>query len=83
MKLRIRALELRLSGGEIARQMGVVNSTVTAWLRGDREIPLDRVLELAALLKLPVTELLSPTVLAIVEAVERERQTKPEVSHRG
>ena len=74
MKLKIRAMELRLKSSDLARDLGVTNSTVTVWLRGDRDIPLEYVERVARWLRLPIKEVLSPIALAVVEAVERENQ---------
>ena len=74
MKLKIRAMELRLKSSDLARDLGVTNSTVTVWLRGDRDIPLEHVVSVARWLRLPIKEVLSPIALAVVEAVERENQ---------
>jgi plasmid maintenance system antidote protein VapI len=72
MKLKIRAMERRVKGSDIASELGVVNSTVTAWLRADREVPVEYAVRLARMLDVPIREVLSPAVLEIVEVAERE-----------
>lgn len=58
MKLKARAVEIGLAQRSIAEAMGVSDPTISAWLRGDRRVPLEHADKLAALLRLPVSAIL-------------------------
>ena len=69
MLLKIRAIEVGVSGKTLASKLGVTPSTISEWLLGRRPVPLGHVCGLAKMLGIPVKQLVPEKDLTVIRTV--------------